>query len=68
MLHVVSTRCVAHDLHTTVPRPLERTYWRQFTGQSGDCKNSQIVPLNAIMMMMTMVMKVRPASTALNLI
>ena len=30
MLHVISTRCVARDLHTIAPWPLERTCWRQF--------------------------------------
>ena len=29
-LHVISARCVARDLHTIAPGPLERTYWRQF--------------------------------------
>ena len=30
MLHVISVRCVACDLHTVVPCPLERMCWRQF--------------------------------------
>ena len=29
-LHVISARCVARDLHTVAPGPLERTCWRQF--------------------------------------
>ena len=29
-LHVISARCVARDLHTIAPRPLERACWRQF--------------------------------------
>ena len=29
-LHVINARCVACDLHTVAPGPLERTYWRQF--------------------------------------
>ena len=48
MLHVISARCVARDLHTTVPGPLERTCWRRFAAQWGDCKKSRIAPLNAI--------------------
>ena len=38
MLHVISARYVERDLHTNAPGPLERTCWRQFTGQWGDCK------------------------------
>ena len=34
----MSARCVAHDLHTIAPRPLKRTWWRQFAAQWGDCK------------------------------
>ena len=44
-------RCVARDLHTIVSRPLERTCWRQFAAQWGDCKKSRIGPLNAIIIM-----------------
>ena len=47
MLHVVGSRCVACDLHTIAPRPLEHTCWRWFMAQ-WDCKKSQILPLNAI--------------------
>ena len=39
MLHVTSTQCVALDLHTILPWPLECTCWRQFVAQRGDCKN-----------------------------
>ena len=47
ILHVIlSARCVAHDLHRIAPWPLERTCWRQFAAQSGDCNKSQIVPFN----------------------
>ena len=48
MLHVINARCVARDLHTTGPGPLERTCWRRFAAQCGDCKKSRIVPLNRI--------------------
>ena len=48
MLQVISTRCVARDLHTIAPGPLERTCWRWFAALWGDCKKSQIAPLNAI--------------------
>ena len=47
-LHVISARCVARDLHTIAPGPLERTCWRQFAALWGDCKKSRITPLNAI--------------------
>ena len=29
MLHIISARCVARDLHTIAPGPLERTCWRR---------------------------------------
>ena len=48
MLHVMSAQCVAHDLHTIAPWPLERTCWRQFAALWGDCKRSWIVPFSAI--------------------
>ena len=47
----MSARCVAHDLHTIAPRPLERTCWRQFIAQRGDCNNlnkSRIAPFDTI--------------------
>ena len=40
MLHVISARCVACDLHTIAPGPLERAHWRQFTALWGDCKKT----------------------------
>ena len=42
MLHVISTQCVAHDLHMITPWPLERTYWRQFATQWGGCKDLEL--------------------------
>ena len=48
MLHVISAQCVACDLHTFVPGLLEHMCWRRFAAQWGDCKNSQMVPLNVI--------------------
>ena len=42
MLHVMSTWCVACDLHTIAPWPLEQTCWRQFAAQWGDCKKKKI--------------------------
>ena len=47
-LHVISARCVARDLHTVAPGPLEHTCWRQFAALWGDCTKSRIAPLNAI--------------------
>ena len=48
MLHVIGARCVAREFNTIVPWPLERTCWRQFAAQRGDCKKSRTAPLNAI--------------------
>ena len=50
-LHVISALCVARGLFTIAPGPLERTCWRQFAAQWGDCKKSRIAPLNAITIM-----------------
>ena len=52
---MTSVRCVACDLHTTVPRPLERTCWRQFVVQWGDCKKSWIALVNAIIIIITII-------------
>ena len=46
MLLVMSARCVARDLHTIAPRPLEHACWREFAAQWGDCKKSRIVLFN----------------------
>ena len=54
-LHVISVRCVARDLHTIAPGPLERTCWRQFAALWGDCKKSRIVPLNAIIIIIIII-------------
>ena len=48
MLHVISARCVARNLHTIAPGPLEHACWRQFAALWGDCKKSRIALLNAI--------------------
>ena len=45
---MIITRCAARDLHTVAPGAPERTCWRQFVAQGGDCKKSSIAPLNAI--------------------
>ena len=45
---MISARCVARDLHTVAPRPLERTCWRLSAAEWGDCKQFWIAPLNAI--------------------
>ena len=54
-LHAISARCVARDLHTAAPGPLERTCWRQFVALWGDCKKSRIAPLNAIIIIIIMI-------------
>ena len=48
MLHMISVRWSAHDLHSVMPGLLERTCWRQFAGQWGDCQKSRIAPLNVL--------------------
>ena len=30
---MISSQCVARDLHTIVPWPLERTCWKEFAAQ-----------------------------------
>ena len=42
MLHVISARCVARDLYTTAPWPLESKCWRQFAAQWGNCTNLEL--------------------------
>ena len=42
MLHIISAGCVACDLHTIAPRPLEHTCWRQFAVQRGNSKNLKL--------------------------
>ena len=49
-LHVISARCVARDVLTIAPGPLE--LWRQFAALWGDCKTSRIAPLNAIIILL----------------
>ena len=56
MLHVISARCVARDLHTFAPVPLERTCWGGLAAQGGDCKKSRIAPLNAIIIVISIIM------------
>ena len=53
--HMISARCVARDLHTVAPGPLERTCWRRFAALWGDCKNSRIAPLNAIIIIIIII-------------
>ena len=36
-------------------RPLECTFWRQFTAQWGACKKSQIVPFNAFIIIIIII-------------
>ena len=55
MLHVMSTRCAACDLHTIAPWPLECTCWRQFAAQRGDCKKSRIAPSNVIIIIIIII-------------
>ena len=55
MLHEVRALCVAHDLHMIALRALERTCWRHFAAQLGDCTKSRIAPLNAIIIIVVVV-------------
>ena len=55
MLHMISARCVARDLHTIAPRPHDCTFWKQFAAQRGDCKKSRIAPLSAILLLLLQV-------------
>ena len=64
MLHVVSAQCVALDLHMIAPGPLECMCWRQFLVQWGVCKKSQIVPLNIIIIIITITNAQLPYSNA----
>ena len=48
MLHVISAQCVARNLHTIAPGPLEYTCWRRFAAHLRDCKQSRIAPLSAV--------------------
>ena len=48
MLYVISAWCVACDLHTISPWPLEHTFWRQLAVQWGDWKKSWIAPFTVI--------------------
>ena len=52
---MISVWCVARNLHTVAPGPLERTFWRQFAALWGDCKKSRIAPLNAIIIIIIIV-------------
>ena len=42
MLHMISAQCVACDLHTIAPRPLEHTCWRRFAGSEEIAKNLKL--------------------------
>ena len=53
MLHMISARCVARDLHTIAPGPLERTCRRVFAAQWRHCKKSRFSPLNVIIIKST---------------
>ena len=55
MVHVISDRCVACDLHTIVHGPLERTCWRRFAAQWGYCERSRIALLNAIIVIIIII-------------
>ena len=55
MLHVMGARCVARDLHTISPWPLERMCWRQLAAERGDCRKSRTAPLNAIIIIIIII-------------
>ena len=55
MLHVISARCVARDLHMIAPRPLERMNWRRIAAQWGDSIKSRIAPLKSIIIIIIII-------------
>ena len=55
MLHVISARCVARDLHMIAPGTLERMCWTQFVAPWGGCEKSQIALSNAIIIIIIIV-------------
>ena len=57
MLHMISARCVARNLHTTAPGP-ECKCWRQFTAQWGDCQNSWTAPLDVIIIIIIIIITI----------
>ena len=67
MLHAISVRCVARDLHTIAPGPLERACWRQFVALCGDCKKSRIAPLNAIIIIIIIIINYETLTTVKNI-
>ena len=48
VLQVISAGCVARDVQTVALSPLDCTCVGQFAVQSGDCRQSQITPFGAI--------------------
>ena len=42
MLHVMRALCVARNLHTFAPGPLERACWKQFAGSEEIVKNLKL--------------------------
>ena len=52
---MVSAWCVACDLHTIAPGPLERVCWRRFGALWGDHKKSRTAPLNAIIIIIIII-------------
>ena len=57
-LHMISTRFFACDLHAVVPWLLERTCWRQFMAQQGDCKKSTTALLNTTLIIFIIIITI----------
>ena len=55
MLHVMSDLCIALDLHTTVPWPLEHSVGDSSWRSEGIVKKSYIVPFNAIIIIIIII-------------
>ena len=55
---MICARCVARDLHKITSGPLERTCWRWFAAQRGDCKKSRTAPSNVIIILYSLPMSI----------
>ena len=55
MLHLINARCVACDLHTIAPWPLERTSWEKVRSAVRRLQKSYSAPLNAVIIITTII-------------
>ena len=64
-LLVISAWCVARDLHTIAPGPLEHMCWRQSAAQWGDCDKSRIASFNAVIIIIIITQRQKLQTTVL---